>query len=602
MPRTRLRTTAQQSWSPSKMRAAISAVRDGSMGCKKASKVFGVPRTTLKRRVNNLNVDAVEDKKVLGSKRPVFNNEQEQELVNYALKMESMFYGLTVKDVRQLAFQLAERNQLTHPFNKNTGLAGEDWFEGFKKRHPEISLRSPEATSIARAQGFNAVSVNKFFEILKSVLEDKNFPSHRIFNVDETGITTVQTRSNKVLARKGTKQVGIITSAERGVLSTAVICMSPGGNFIPPMLIFPRQRMKVELQDGAPPGTVFSCNGSGWMQMETFGVWFDHFLNHVKPTREDPALLIMDGHLTHTKNLDVIIRARENNVTIITIPPHCSHKLQPLDVSFMAPLNAFYIAAIEKFMRNNPGRSVTQFQVSKLFGEAYLKAATPSTAISGFRKCGIIPFDPDVFQESDFAPSLPSDRPIPDNLNSSSNPVSPDNSIDKPEQLLVLPSTSTDPSTPDNSPKACSSFKVTPEAIMPVPKSTQARSSKRKRSCATILTSSPYKNQLSEEKNRKTEQENKKIQPKRKHDSAKSKSMKNKEKPASRRKIIFEQESSSEEDNDDAVCLFCSDTYLRSHSGEGWIQCSKCLKWAHDDCAGVDDDDCDAFTCDFCLK
>ncbi|KAJ4451383.1 hypothetical protein ANN_02845 [Periplaneta americana] len=315
--------------------------------------------------------------------------------------MESMFYGLTVKDVRQLAFQLAERNQLKHPFNKNTGLAGEDWFEGFKKRHPEISLRSPEATSIARSQGFNAVSVNKFFEILKSVLGDKNFPSHRIFNVDETGITTVQTRSNKVLARKGTKQVGTITSAERGVLSTAVICMSPGGNFIPPMLIFPRQRMKVELQDGAPPGTVFSCNGSGWMQMETFGVWFDHFLNHVKPTREDPALLIMDGHLTHTKNFDVIIRARENNVTIITIPPHCSHKLQPLDVSFMAPLNPFYIAAIEKFMRNNPGRSVTQFQVSKLFGEAYLKAATPSTAISGFRKCGIIPFDPDVFQESD---------------------------------------------------------------------------------------------------------------------------------------------------------------------------------------------------------
>lgn len=58
------------------MRAAISAVRDGSMGCKKASNVFGVPRTTLKRRVNNLNVDAVEDKKVLGSKRPVFNNEK----------------------------------------------------------------------------------------------------------------------------------------------------------------------------------------------------------------------------------------------------------------------------------------------------------------------------------------------------------------------------------------------------------------------------------------------------------------------------------------------------------------------------------------------
>ena len=510
MPRNRVRTTAQQSWSPSKMLEAISAVREGSMGCKKASKIFGIPRTTLKRRVNNLNIDATEEKKVLGSKRPVFTSEQEKELVDYALRMESMFYGLTVKDVRQLAFQLAERNNIKHPFNKNTGLAGEDWFHGFRKRHPELSLRSPEATSIARAQGFNKVSVGKFFELLKTVMDEKHFPPHRIFNVDETGITTVQTKSNKVLARRGKKQVGTITSAERGVLSTAVICMSAGGNFIPPMLVFPRQRMKPELKDGAPPGTVFSCNGSGWMQMDTFGSWFEHFLNHVKPTNDDPALLIMDGHMTHTKNLDVVYRARENNVTLLTIPPHCSHKLQPLDVSYMGPLNTFYVAAVEKFHRNQPGRAVTQYQISKLFGEAYLKAANPTTAINGFRKCGIFPVDPDVFEESDFAPSLPSDRPISEEHNLSP-PATPNQFIDRPEEFDPVPSTSADQATPVCSPKPSSSFQVTPEALIPIPKSEQARSSKRKRTCATILTSSPYKNQLIEEKKRKTEQGKKNL-------------------------------------------------------------------------------------------
>lgn len=52
--------------------------------------------------------------------------------------------------------------------------------------------------------------------------------------------------------------MGAITSAERGVLSTVVIFMAAGGNFIPPLIIFPRKRMKVELQDGAPPGTGFA--------------------------------------------------------------------------------------------------------------------------------------------------------------------------------------------------------------------------------------------------------------------------------------------------------------------------------------------------------
>ncbi|KAJ4425529.1 hypothetical protein ANN_27723 [Periplaneta americana] len=118
---------------------------------------------------------------------------------------------------------------------------------------------------------------------------------------------------------------------------------------------------------------------------ELFTIEIVKFLSHVKLSANDPAVLILNGYLTHTKNLEVINRARENHVTLLTIPPHCSHKLQPLDVSFMSPLDTFYVAAIEKFLRNNPGRVVTQFQVSKLFGEAYLRSATPTTAINGFK-------------------------------------------------------------------------------------------------------------------------------------------------------------------------------------------------------------------------
>lgn len=58
--------------------------------------------------------------------------------------------------------------------------------------------------------------------------------------------------------------------------------------------------------------------------------------------------------------------------------------------------------------------------------------------------------------------------------------------------------------------------------------------------------------------------------------------------------------SSDADDEDDTECLFCNESYTKDKRGEGWIRCIVCLKWGHDACAGVDPDDVDEFTCDFC--
>ena len=123
-----------------------------------------------------------------------------------------------------------------------------------------------------------------------------------------------------------------------------------------------RVQMKQELKDGAPPGTGFACQPSGWMQLSIFTEWFWHFLSYTKPSKDDPVLLIMDGHMTHIKNLDVINLARDNHVTIVILPPRCSHRMQPLDVSFMKPLNAYYVKAVETFLRNTPDRQADHLQ------------------------------------------------------------------------------------------------------------------------------------------------------------------------------------------------------------------------------------------------
>jgi len=56
-----------------------------------------------------------------------------------------MYFGLTSDVVRKLAYEFALQNSKDMPMNwHEKSKAGIDWFQGFTKRHREISLRQPE--------------------------------------------------------------------------------------------------------------------------------------------------------------------------------------------------------------------------------------------------------------------------------------------------------------------------------------------------------------------------------------------------------------------------------------------------------------------------
>jgi len=224
----------------------------------------------------------------------------------------------------------------------------------------------------------------------------------RLYSCDETGITIVQHKRTKILVLKDKRQVTFLQFAERGSLVTVVTCVSPTGSFIPPLLAFPRKNMKEELMSSSQPGSIHACHPSGWIQSEIFSQWFLHFIKHTKPTKEDPVILVLGGHYSHTRNLKVIILARENHVDIICLPPYSSHKMQTLDKAFMGPLKTFYCQEIEKWLCSRPGRVVTVYQIGELFGNAYKRATTGEITANGFRATGLFPCDENIFRLYDF--------------------------------------------------------------------------------------------------------------------------------------------------------------------------------------------------------
>jgi len=96
----------------------------------------------------------------------------ENDLVQHIRLLESRFYGLTRDSVLRLTYQIAKANNITR-FHESKQKAGKEWLRCFLNRHPEISLRTPEATSLARAAGFNQQCVGSFFSCCRRLPQKK---------------------------------------------------------------------------------------------------------------------------------------------------------------------------------------------------------------------------------------------------------------------------------------------------------------------------------------------------------------------------------------------------------------------------------------------
>jgi hypothetical protein len=211
----------------------------------------------------------------------------------------------------------------------------------------------------------------------------------KIFNVDETGISTVQ-KPVKMLGSKGQKQVGTAISSERGKNVTAVCAVSASGNFVPHILICPRSRMSPQLQKGDPVGAIYSCSKNGWINEELFYHWLQNFKNCVKLSSDDPVLLILDNHASHI-SLHICNYCRYNGMILVSIPLHTSHRLQPLDLTFYGPLKAAFNRNCDLYLMRCAHEKITHYELAELFSKAYLKAALIKRGIHWYQSCRCFP-------------------------------------------------------------------------------------------------------------------------------------------------------------------------------------------------------------------
>lgn len=339
-------------WTQDDMRKAVEAVRNG-MTYTKASIQFNVPRSTLglkacgwKRR--NSTLDCVST----GGSKATMPLQEEESLAEMLRTISKWGFGLGKGDALNVIQDYISTNSVKNNFKSNR--PGREWFVSFCKRH-KLSLKKPELLESSRSRQSNdPFVIYNFYDQLSTIIKDLNLEKRPncIYNCDESGFRSDPTTS-KVVTSRG-EPAKRVTGGNARKTTTVLACVNAAGQKLPPLILHKGKRLwNNMIGENAFYGTSYSVTENGWMTEIASYNWFKNkFITEVV---ERPILLIYDGHLSHV-GLNLIKCAIDAQVTIIKLPPHTSHILQPLDVSVFKGVKSKWDSNLAEWSRHNYGK------------------------------------------------------------------------------------------------------------------------------------------------------------------------------------------------------------------------------------------------------
>ena len=291
---------------------------------------------------------------------------------------------------------------------------------------------------------------------------------------------------------------------------TIINAINASGTALPPMLFFLPVNYRERFIRGAPVGSIGAVTRSGWVNEETFVQHLDHFIHHTGCTVDRKVLLILDNHKAHV-SLAAVDKAQANGIVLLTIPPYTSHNLQPLDVTVHGPYKKAYARAMDAWMRFNPKRTVSIYDVLEIVNKGHTSACVPRNILAGFRSTGIRPFNHSIFLDIEYAPASVTERKNDQGMPPLDLPVSADVSLSLPsmnsnEAIETLPltypgeiTTNSAQSLPSDQASSSSTY-VSLMNRVPLPKAWPRKQKvRRKKGCSRVMTCTPIRNKVAVE-------------------------------------------------------------------------------------------------------
>ena len=252
------------------LKEAVNQVSNGVLSVRQASSQFGIPKSTIQDEVSG--VSPIDKKPGRPTAIPL---EIESKIVAAVKEASKRGLGISRKQLLVRTGVLCQRMGIAAFKNKTPS---KDWWNGVRKRHPELTLRKPEKLGASRARMTNPVVVNNYFACLGNVLDAlclKEKPA-QVWNCDETS-KTFQHNPTRVIADKAARNtVGKVADNRDNI--TIMTCVNANGGKMPPMFVAKGKTSvclrSFRTEDG-PIGSEWTYQTNGWMNDELGELWFE---------------------------------------------------------------------------------------------------------------------------------------------------------------------------------------------------------------------------------------------------------------------------------------------------------------------------------------
>jgi hypothetical protein len=359
---------------------ALNAVANG-MSQQKAGLEFGVPRSTLRHRMNGR---ISRQEAHIPEQR--LSTVQEQRLTEWVLIQESLGLSPTHGQIRAFAGRILWARGDTTPLGKR-------WMAGFLRRNPILRTKKQLCIDSIRVNGATTEIIKKWWPKLTIPAIKAIKPNNR-WNMDEAGIMEGMGDNGLVV---GSINRRFIQKKHPGskAWTSFIECISATGQSLYPLVIFKgksvqQQWFKTTLDEFK--GWKFTATENGWTTDDTALEWLQKvFIPQTAPL--DPSetrLLVLDGHGSH-ETTEFMWECFLHNIQLLFLPPHTSHILQPLDLAVFSSLKTSYRKQVGFLSLLTDSTPIGKRNFLRCYYKARLDGLTAKNIKSGWRAGGLWP-------------------------------------------------------------------------------------------------------------------------------------------------------------------------------------------------------------------
>jgi hypothetical protein len=385
-----------------KITEALAGIRSGRFkSAYAAGKALGIRPDTVNRRVQGGN-----SRQEARQKQQLLTTAQQRTLLKWIKQLTISGYAPTHQLLREIAEEVrVNKVRVFDPFSHiqpATPVApvsrlplGQEWVKRFVKRHNVLRSQFGRRVESARLSCATEPIMNAWFDAFKDIVSRFDIAEENIYNMDKTGFCIGTMESTRIIV-DSSRRTRYQAQSGRQEWVSILECVCADGSSITPFVIF--KGTTNVLQNWIPPEILhkwfFAVNAKGWTSNVHGVEWLKRVFEPI--TRAKAAgrrrLLICDGHDSHISG-NFISHCIQNLISILILPPHTSHLLQPLDVSVFGPLKKRLTAALS-YLNEAQLQRIKKAEWLEAYVRARQEAITESNVHSAWRGAGLAPFSP----------------------------------------------------------------------------------------------------------------------------------------------------------------------------------------------------------------